>query len=255
MKENNSEGIGLKLLALSMVIFGHIAVVYALLSNNNQPIKLVSNTYLDQTAGKFQATAKVEFFEVAEIPQVQEVKQEPISVKTEEAPDVNPEPEKKEPEKKEPEKKVEDKPKVEQKAKPKVKPQTKPKAKSTEKQNQKSNTEQSAQGREAKGNEGVGKDVATSANHLGGYLNNPKPNYPFQSLERGEQGTVVLTVVVEANGKPSSVQIKKSSGYPRLDRAALNTVRDYYTFIPATKGGVPVRSTYDFAIEFYLDQR
>ena len=68
----------------------------------------------------------------------------------------------------------------------------------------------------------------------------------------GEEGRVGLTVTVEPNGSPSSVSVSRSSGYPRLDKAAERAVRGY-RFKPATRGGTPIRSTYTFSIDFRLD--
>lgn len=96
---------------------------------------------------------------------------------------------------------------------------------------------------------------STAATHLGGHLRNPKPPYPSLSLENNEQGAVGLRVTVEPNGLPSSVEMVRSSGYPRLDRSALKTVREQYRFIPATRLGVPVRSVYTFNIQFRIDKR
>ena len=119
----------------------------------------------------------------------------------------------------------------------------------------------SGQGGDAKGSDkGSGSDSGsgsggggdTKANHRGGYLNNPKPKYPELSREMGEEGRVGLTVTVESNGSPSSVSVSRSSGYPRLDKAAERAVRGY-RFKPATRGGTPIRSTYTFSIDFRLD--
>ena len=96
--------------------------------------------------------------------------------------------------------------------------------------------------------------VATErpATHLSGYLNNPAPPYPQRSVACQEQGTVTLTVRVEANGRPSEVKVVKSSGYPRLDASAYRTVRDKYRFIPRTQEGVAISSVYTFSIQFRL---
>lgn len=100
---------------------------------------------------------------------------------------------------------------------------------------------------------GDGKESFTEATHMGGHLYNPKPPYPNFSRENGEEGSVRLTVVVEPDGRPSSVKVSRSSGYPRLDRSAKNTVEKRYRFIPATRGGVPIRSSYTFNVVFRLD--
>ncbi len=102
------------------------------------------------------------------------------------------------------------------------------------------------------GSGGSGGGGDTKANHRGGYLNNPKPKYPELSRELGEEGRVGLTVTVEPNGSPSSVSVSRSSGYPRLDKAAERAVRGY-RFKPATRDGTPIRSTYTFSIDFRLD--
>ena len=53
------------------------------------------------------------------------------------------------------------------------------------------------------------------------YLSNPKPLYPNVSRRLGEQGTVMLRVFVTVAGEPAQIELKSSSGFPRLDRAAL----------------------------------
>lgn len=108
---------------------------------------------------------------------------------------------------------------------------------------------------QALGNKGRGSQAFTSASQIGGYLNNPKPPYPDFSLRRGEEGTVYLRVYVTETGNPKNVQIYQSSGYRRLDNSALETVRKYYKFTPATRGGKPVSSSYIFGITFSISNR
>ena len=62
----------------------------------------------------------------------------------------------------------------------------------------------------------------------------PAPVYPYESLRDREQGTVVLLIEVDESGKPSSVTVKESSGYWRLDRVATDWVKRYWFFGPAT---------------------
>ena len=87
------------------------------------------------------------------------------------------------------------------------------------------------------------------ATHIGGHLNNPHPPYPPLSLENDEKGSVGLRVQVSAEGRAMSVEVSKSSGFPRLDRAAKTAV-EKYRFRPATRGGVPIPFTYTFSINF-----
>ena len=53
---------------------------------------------------------------------------------------------------------------------------------------------------------------------------NPNAPYPAESREKGEQGTVLLRVRTTPQGRPAAVEVKESSGYPRLDRSAVDTV-------------------------------
>lgn len=85
------------------------------------------------------------------------------------------------------------------------------------------------------------------------YLRNPAPPYPAASREQGEQGRVVLLIHVDTAGRPAGVQIIESSGYPRLDEAALTTVRRW-TFAPARVAAVPVASSVKVPIRFVLDE-
>ncbi len=52
---------------------------------------------------------------------------------------------------------------------------------------------------------------------------------------RGFQGTVVLEVMVDRNGRVGDLRVLKSSGYKVLDRAASASVMEWI-FKPAIKG-------------------
>ncbi|MDX9706355.1 MAG: energy transducer TonB [Azospira sp.] len=67
------------------------------------------------------------------------------------------------------------------------------------------------------------------------YLSNPKPVYPSLSRRMGEEGRVLLRVFVEADGRPSQIEIKETSGSPRLDRAAQDAVQRW-RFVAARRG-------------------
>ena len=60
--------------------------------------------------------------------------------------------------------------------------------------------------------------------------------------------------MVEPNGRASSVDVVKSSGYSRLDRSARDTVLNQYRFTPATQGGQAIRHRYRFDIRFNLQK-
>ncbi len=84
-----------------------------------------------------------------------------------------------------------------------------------------------------------------------GYLRNPAPEYPELAVERGWEGTVILNVHVLGSGKPSSVEVKTSSGRNVLDSAAVQTVRRW-SFVPAKQGETPVDSWVEVPIDFKL---
>ena len=85
------------------------------------------------------------------------------------------------------------------------------------------------------------------------YLKNPAPPYPPASRRFGEEGKVILRVRVSPEGSAEQVEIKTSSGSPRLDDSAQRTVRTW-KFIPAKRGGTPVESWVLVPIHFKLEQ-
>jgi len=84
------------------------------------------------------------------------------------------------------------------------------------------------------------------------YLNNPPPTYPPESRELGEQGKVLLRVLVNANGGVEQVNLRKSSGYQRLDQAAQNAVKQW-RFVPAKRGEQAVTAWVVVPISFSLE--
>lgn len=67
------------------------------------------------------------------------------------------------------------------------------------------------------------------------YLNNPAPSYPAVSRRTGEEGVVLLRVRVSAGGSVEAIEVRTSSGFARLDLAALEAVRRW-RFVPARAG-------------------
>jgi len=67
------------------------------------------------------------------------------------------------------------------------------------------------------------------------YLQNPAPPYPPLARRMGEQGKVVLRVLVSVEGLAERVELKSSSGSVRLDQSALATVKGW-RFVPARQG-------------------
>ncbi|PPD36234.1 MAG: energy transducer TonB [Methylomonas sp.] len=71
------------------------------------------------------------------------------------------------------------------------------------------------------------------------YLNNPAPDYPPTARAAGEQGKVLLKALIDHQGHVAEISVRKTSGYPRLDHAALNSVKQW-RFVPAQRQGETV---------------
>jgi len=84
------------------------------------------------------------------------------------------------------------------------------------------------------------------------YLDNPPPAYPTMSRRLGEQGRVVLRVLVNTAGSADEVHVRTSSGHPRLDNAARETVQRW-RFVPAKRGAEPVPAWVLIPISFRLE--
>ncbi|MEQ1581502.1 MAG: TonB family protein [Steroidobacteraceae bacterium] len=68
------------------------------------------------------------------------------------------------------------------------------------------------------------------------YVVSPKPAYPLYSRRAKETGVVMLRVLIDDGGLPAQIVIEKSSGFPRLDEAALAAMRGA-RFKPHTENG------------------
>jgi protein TonB len=94
-------------------------------------------------------------------------------------------------------------------------------------------------------------EKVTEASATAAYLNNPPPTYPESAQEKGWEGTVILSVLVQPDGKAKTVEVKTSSGRKILDQAATQTVQRW-TFVPARKGETAVEGWVEVPIDFRL---
>lgn len=83
------------------------------------------------------------------------------------------------------------------------------------------------------------------------YGANSLPKYPPSAREKGYEGTVYLRAMIERDGRVGNLAIDRSSGYEILDRAAVDSVREW-TFLPARKDGKPVASWVLLPVKFVL---
>lgn len=79
-----------------------------------------------------------------------------------------------------------------------------------------------------------------------------KPDYPASSRRAGEEGTVVLELYILPNGRVGEARVQKSSGYPRLDEAAVREAKRSWRFIPGTENGEPVAMWHATKVTFNL---
>jgi protein TonB len=77
------------------------------------------------------------------------------------------------------------------------------------------------------------------------------PVYPVESRRRREQGTVRLRVIITPEGRVKEVAVASSSGFDRLDQAALDAVR-HWRFRPGTQAGLAVEAVGFLSIPFKL---
>ncbi|UOA10740.1 energy transducer TonB [Methylobacter sp. S3L5C] len=84
------------------------------------------------------------------------------------------------------------------------------------------------------------------------YLNNPAPDYPSVSRELGEQGRVLLRAMINSDGTVAQVVLRKSSGFNRLDQAALDTVKKW-RFVPAQRGEQKISAWIVVPVTFSLE--
>jgi periplasmic protein TonB len=69
-------------------------------------------------------------------------------------------------------------------------------------------------------------------------LYNPNQRYPRFSFQMNEQGSVLVRILISAKGLPLKAELQKTSGFERLDQAALEYVMQS-RYKPGTLNGVP----------------
>ncbi|OYY07949.1 MAG: energy transducer TonB [Polynucleobacter sp. 35-46-11] len=75
--------------------------------------------------------------------------------------------------------------------------------------------------------------------------------YPSFSKRSGEQGEVVVKLIIDESGSVEEVALMRSSSFPRLDRAATE-IGKRYRFKPYVVNGSPTRISTNLLIKFNL---
>lgn len=78
-----------------------------------------------------------------------------------------------------------------------------------------------------------------------------RPRYPDAARRRGEEGTVVLEIAVDAQGNVTGATVATSSGSSALDSAA-RAAASKLKFTPASRNGAPVGGTVRIPFAFRL---
>lgn len=75
------------------------------------------------------------------------------------------------------------------------------------------------------------------------------PLYPSASKRAGEEGTVLLDIVVGSNGVPTEINVERSSGFPALDDSAVAAVRKWRFTVNSDSSYARVRLPVTFKLE------
>lgn len=81
-------------------------------------------------------------------------------------------------------------------------------------------------------------------------VNAPDPEYSEEARREGVQGTCILSLVVNSEGKPENVTVSRSLG-KGLDEKAVEAVRNW-TFEPGRKDGNPVAVQIKVVVTFRI---
>jgi TonB family protein len=103
---------------------------------------------------------------------------------------------------------------------------------------------------------GHGGGIGGGAFRVGGGVSAPRvlekldPDYSEEARKAKYQGTVVLWLIVDSNGKPRNVKVARSLGMG-LDEKAIEAV-SLWKFLPAMKDGAPVNVQINVEVNFHL---
>lgn len=97
--------------------------------------------------------------------------------------------------------------------------------------------------------QGAPSRVVTLPSSMADYLSNPPPTYPALSLRLSEQGKVVVRVLIGKNGRALNASLAQSSGFDRLDQAALRAVSNW-RYVPGTVDGQAQDMWFDVPVNF-----
>jgi protein TonB len=80
------------------------------------------------------------------------------------------------------------------------------------------------------------------------------PEYPILSRRLAEEGAVRLSIIINADGVVREATVKQSSGFRRLDEAAVDWVKRNWRYRPAMRGVMPIDSMTGVILQFKLTE-
>jgi protein TonB len=83
------------------------------------------------------------------------------------------------------------------------------------------------------------------------FIGGPSPQYTEKALEREVQGTMVVRCLVTTDGRVSNCRVLRS--LPFMDRAVIDAL-EKRRYAPATEGGRPVNTYYQFKINLKMPE-
>jgi periplasmic protein TonB len=80
-----------------------------------------------------------------------------------------------------------------------------------------------------------------------------QPPYPMSSRRLGESGSLALDILIGADGRVRDAKVSQSSGYERLDQAAVSEAKQHWHLRPATRNGVPFEQWLTLKVVFRFE--
>jgi TonB family protein len=78
----------------------------------------------------------------------------------------------------------------------------------------------------------------------------PDPKYPKKERKARHQGTVILDLVIDADGSPRDIKVSRPLS-PEFDEAAIDAMKKW-KFSPASKDGQPLATQIKVEVSFHL---
>jgi protein TonB len=93
------------------------------------------------------------------------------------------------------------------------------------------------------------REQIASVGNTGAGGERPQPPYPQLAMQSGEQGTIVLLLGADAAGRVVSVDVKQSSGFPFLDQATVEFIKNHWR-LPTNAGTQRFQTSITYKLQF-----